>query len=160
MSLLDIQAYLDTHRHLSDAIEGLTAEQRRWKERPESWSVTEVLTHLLDHNLIVSFRIREILADSPVQLPGFNQDNWVNGQHGNESDAADILDTYRALIHYNALLLRRLSAEDLEKTGRSHKGDTVGIPEIVAGFIKHAHHHIGQIERVVGAQAKLQSEAR
>lgn len=158
MSQIDTQAYLDTHLYLEKAIEGLSAEALRWKEKPESWSVTEVLTHLLDHNLVVSFRIREILAASAAQLPGFNQDQWVNGQRGNESNAQEILETYQALLRFNRLLFGRLTEEDLVKTGINHKGVTVQIPEIVAGFIKHVHHHIGQIERVKQAWAQVKQQ--
>ncbi|QRG65172.1 DinB family protein [Brevibacillus choshinensis] len=158
MSQIDIQAFLQTHSHLHSAIEGLSDVELRWKARPEAWSVTEVLTHLLDHHLIVSFRIREILADSPVQLPGFQQDNWVNGQHGNTSHAEEILDTYKALLHYNSLLFKRLTEADLQKNGINQKGDTVRIPDIVGAFIKHVHHHIGQIDRIKQSQAALLTE--
>lgn len=33
-------------------------------------SVTEVLAHLADHSIVVSFRIRDILAGTEVQLLG------------------------------------------------------------------------------------------
>lgn len=153
MSHIDKKAYLDLHRHLVTAIQGLTEEQLHWKERPESWSVTEVLTHLLDHHIVVSFRIRDVLASTGVQLPAFNQDNWVSGQKANESNPVDILEAYRALLGYNALLFGRLTPDDLQKTGINHKGDTVSVVDIAAGFIKHVHHHLGQIERIKGAQA-------
>jgi len=153
MSQIDKKAYLDLHHHLVTAIQGLTEEQLHWKERPESWSVTEVLTHLLDHNIVVSFRIRDVLASTTVQLPAFNQDNWVSGQKANESDPVEILEAYRALLGYNALLFGRLTPADLQKTGINHKGDTVSVVDITAGFIKHVHHHLGQIERIKQAQA-------
>ncbi len=156
MSQIDIQAYLDTHSHLVQAIEGLSEERLRWKAAPESWSVTEVLAHLLDHNLVVSFRIRDILGDTTARLPAFNQDNWVSGQKANESDAGEILETYRALLRYNSLLFGKLTETDLEKTGINFKGETVRIVDIAAGFIKHVHHHIAQIERVKRAQADLE----
>ncbi|WP_289141387.1 DinB family protein [uncultured Brevibacillus sp.] len=153
MSQIDIQAYLDLHGQLTEAIKGLTKEELHWKQKAESWSVTEVLTHLLDHHIVVSFRIRDVLAGTTVQLPAFNQDQWVNGQKGNQSDSEDILETYRSLLQYNAKLFGRLAPEELEKTAINHKGDTVRVIDIAAGFIKHVHHHLGQIERIKQAQA-------
>ncbi|GED66983.1 hypothetical protein BRE01_06850 [Brevibacillus reuszeri] len=153
MSQIDIQAYLDLHAHLAEAIKGLTTEELHWKETAESWSVTEVLTHLLDHHLVVSFRIRDVLSGTTVQLPAFNQDNWVNGQKANESDPEEILQAYNALLRYNSQLFTRLAPEDAGKTGISHKGDAVRVVDIAAGFIKHVHHHIGQIDRIKQAQA-------
>jgi uncharacterized damage-inducible protein DinB len=155
MSLEQIPAYLDTHRSLVQAIDGLSQEQVRWKAAPESWSVTEVINHLTDHNIVVSFRIRDILANTTAQLPAFNQDAWVSGQKANESEIGEILEAFRALLQYNSLLFGRLTEKDWEKTGINFKGETVRITDIVAGFIKHVHYHIGQIDRIKQASAAV-----
>lgn len=148
MSRVDIGAYLDTHNQLIRAVEGLSKEQLTWKAAPESWSVTEVIAHLADHSIVVSFRIRDILADTTVRLPAFNQDAWVSGQKANAGDAADILALFGQLLRYNGLLLHRLSDCDWEKTGVNAKGETVRIADIVQGFTKHAGQHLNQIERI------------
>ncbi|WP_127530318.1 DinB family protein [Paenibacillus kobensis] len=145
---IDVRTYLRTHEQLQQAIEGLTDEGLRWKAAPNSWSVTEVLAHLTDHNLIVSFRIREILARSEVRLPAFNQDAWVAGQKANEEHAADILAAFKSLLEYNSLLFQRLEPEDWEKTGTNAKGETVTLSAVVRGFIAHLEHHLLQIARI------------
>lgn len=112
--VIDIGPYIDTNKQLRAAIEGLTDEQLKWKEHQDKWSVTEVLSHLTDHNIVVSFRIREIISGSTVQLPAFGQDAWVSSAKANEGEALEILDAFQALLTYNSLLFRRLSP----KTGR------------------------------------------
>ena len=86
---------------------------------PDKWSVTEVLSHLTDHNIVVSFRIREIISGSTVQLPALGkmlgQDAWVSSAKANEGEAFEILDAFQALLTYNSLLLRRLSPQDGRK---------------------------------------------
>ncbi|MFB5675269.1 DinB family protein [Paenibacillus terreus] len=158
MSQVDIQAYLDTHNKLVDATAGLNKEQLTWKAAPESWSVTEVLAHLADHNIVVSFRVRDTLAGTTARLPAFDQDAWVSGQKANDGEAADILALFEHLLQYNALLFRRLTDEDWEKTAVNAKGDTVRAADIVAGFTRHVHHHLGQIERIKQASAAAFSE--
>jgi uncharacterized damage-inducible protein DinB len=153
MSQIDLQAYLDLHRLLEEAIEGLDERQLTWKPSPASWSVTEVLTHLLDHHLVVSFRIRDILAGTTAKLAVFHQDQWVSGQKGNQSRAADILEAYRALLRYNSLLFQRLDEQEWAKTGVNFKDETVSVASVVTGFINHVHHHLGQIERIKKAQS-------
>ncbi|RXZ78824.1 DinB family protein [Paenibacillaceae bacterium] len=152
MSNTTIQAFLDTHKQLVQAIEGLSDAELQWKQTPEKWSVTEVLTHLVDHSIVVSFRIRDILAGTTVKLPAFGQDAWVSGQHANSGNTADILAAFQALLHYNGILLTRLTDEDWNLTAISHKGDTVRIGDIVRGFAAHVHNHLGQIERIRQAQ--------
>jgi hypothetical protein len=153
LSIIDIEAYLDTPKHLKLAIEGLSPEDLIWKPSPTAWSVTEVLGHLADHNIVVSFRIRDLLSDTKVQLPAFNQDHWVGGQKTNEGQAADILALFSALLQYNSLLFNRLTEEDWKKSAVSHKGDPIQAADIVAGFTRHVHHHIGQIDRIKQALA-------
>lgn len=146
---IDVEGYLDTGEQLASAIAGLTAEQLKWKGAPGQWSVTEVLAHLADHHIVVSFRIRDILADTNVRLPAFNQDAWVAGQHANDGRAEDILNAFKALLTYNALLLRRLTPADADKTGVNAQGAILTVPLIVAAFIKHVQTHLAQIARTI-----------
>lgn len=148
MSNTQISVYLDTHQQLLQAIAGLTEEELRWKADPASWSVTEVLAHLADHSIVVSFRIRDILAGTTAQLPAFNQDAWVSGQYANSGNAADSLELFRSLLHYNSLLLYRLDAADWEKSGINFKGETVKIADIVGSFTAHVQTHLAQIGRI------------
>lgn len=148
MSEVDIQLYLDTHLQLTQAIAGLTEEQLKWKENEAKWSVIEVLSHLTDHNIVVSFRLRDILADTKAQLPAFDQDRWVAGQRSNDGNAADILNAFWALLQYNGLLFGRLSEGDFDKSGVNFKGESVRVRDIIAGFTKHVQNHLGQIERI------------
>ncbi|WP_223066888.1 DinB family protein [Paenibacillus caui] len=153
MSDVNIGAFLDTYEQLLAAAAGLDEEQLSWKQAPEVWSVKEVLSHLVDHSIVVSFRIRDILAETTVRLPAFNQDAWVSGQHANDGDAASLLDTFYALLLNNARLFRRLSAAEWEKTGVNAKGETVSVADIAGLFIRHVQTHLGQIERIKQAAA-------
>lgn len=155
MSEFPIEAFVNTHDQLLAAVAGLSEDQLQWKQAPHIWSVQEVLSHLVDHSIVVSFRIRDILAGTTAQLPAFNQYAWVNGQYSNEGRAEDMLEAFRALLHYNSLLLRRLSGADTAKTGINVKGETVSVSDIVNGFTRHVQNHLGQIERIKLAAAPV-----
>lgn len=148
MTQVNFEAFLNTHGQLVSAIDGLSEEQTAWKPKPESWSVLEVLSHLVDHSIVISFRIRDILAGTEAQLPAFNQDAWVSGQYANAGKVADVLQAFHALLLYNSLLLSRLDGTDLEKTGVNAKGETVTITDIVEGFTRHVQRHLEQIDRI------------
>ncbi|TVY04248.1 DinB family protein [Cohnella terricola] len=152
MSNENIQAFRETHEKLVHAIQGLSEEELVWKQAPEKWSVTEVLSHLADHSIVISFRIRDILADTTSSLPAFGQDAWVKGQHANLGNAADILAFFHAILQYNALLLDRLTEEEWGKSALNFKGDQVRILDIVRGFAAHVENHLGQISRIRHAQ--------
>jgi len=147
MSKVDLEAFLNTHGQLVNAVQGLSEEQLKWKPAPTAWSVQEVVSHLVDHSFVISFRIRDILAGTTVQLPAFAQDAWVSGQHSNRGNLSDILDVFHAILEYNSLLIERLSDDELEKTGVNFKGETVSVKTIIQGFTRHVQGHLGQIER-------------
>ncbi|PQP90813.1 DinB family protein, partial [Paenibacillus sp. AR247] len=93
------------------------------------------------------------LAGTTAQLPAFEQDAWVSGQHANQGGTPDILDAFHALLTYNTLLLQRLTPEDLAKNGVNPRGQTVSVADLVNGFIRHVENHLGQIERIKQAAA-------
>ncbi|MCG7409260.1 DinB family protein [Paenibacillus sp. ACRRX] len=144
----DMESYLSTYGKLKQAIEGLTDEELTWKAAPHQWSVTEVLAHLVDHSVIVSFRIREILSGSDVRLPFFSQDPWVAGQKANDGAAADALQVFKALLEYHSLLLQRLTPDDWSKTGINWKDESISLATVIQAFITHVETHLAQIARI------------
>jgi hypothetical protein len=147
-STIDIQSYKDTYHKLKAAVEGLTEEQLKWKPAPDKWSVTEVLSHLADHSIVFSFRIRKLISEQDAPLPPFQQDPWVSESRANEGSASDILDVFAALLNYNHLLFDRLSADAWSKTGINFKGEEVSLLQSFQAFIKHVDTHLRQIDRI------------
>ncbi|CAN7711983.1 DinB family protein [Paenibacillus sp. LjRoot56] len=147
----DLSAYLHTHQQLQEAIQGLSEGQLVWKPALDKWSVTEVLSHLADHNIVVSFRIRAIISGSSAILPAFDQDPWVSSAKANEGLASDILVLFQSLLVYNHELFGRLSPDDWEKTGVNFKGQTLTLKDVVNSFIAHVQVHLAQIARIKNA---------
>ncbi|MGI2297062.1 DinB family protein [Paenibacillus sp. GXUN7292] len=148
MSHLRIDSYLNTYSQLTAAIQNLSEEQLKWKPAPASWSILEVLTHLVDHSIVISFRARDVLAATENRLPIFGQDEWVSGQYANEGKAEDVLSVYNSLLQYNSLLFARLGEEDWNKSAANFKGDQVSVASIIDGFAAHVQNHLGQISRI------------
>ncbi|UQZ82300.1 DinB superfamily protein [Paenibacillus konkukensis] len=151
--VIDLAAYTDTYRQLKEAIAGLSEEQLKYKPAPDKWSVTEVLSHLADHSIVFSFRVRKIISEDNAQLAAFQQDPWVSRSRANKGSASDILDAFGALLAYNKLLFQRLSAEDWARSGANFKGETVTLESSLLAFIRHVQTHLGQIERIKSALA-------
>ncbi|MFD0692964.1 DinB family protein [Paenibacillus sp. GCM10027628] len=147
-SLIDLQLFTNTYEQLRLATQGLSDEQLKWKASEKKWSVIEVISHLVDHSIVTSFRIRQIVAESDVKLPAFDQDPWVSRSKANESSLDEVLAVYQALLTYNALFFKRLSAEDWERTGVNVKGKTFKLSELYEAFVNHVQVHLAQIDRI------------
>ena len=143
-----INSFLNAYAEIEKEIANVAPELLKWKPSEAAWSITEVITHLVDHSIVVSFRLREIVANSPVRLPAFDQDAWVSGQRANEEELAHVLAAAHALVRYNAYLISRLDASEWTKTGINAKGEPVSIAEIIPAFVNHIERHLGQIRRI------------
>ncbi|MBD2844260.1 DinB family protein [Paenibacillus sp. IB182496] len=144
---LHLDAYRQSFALLEQAVAGLTREELGYKPSPVKWSVTEVLAHLTDHYLVVSFRIREVLSRSAVRLPAFRQDEWVEGQHAADGDATDYLALFGALHAFHTRLFERLAPEAWTLDGINAKGERVSLEAIIAAFSAHLKLHLAQIGR-------------
>lgn len=145
---IDLSEYLQIYELLRQKTIDIPKEQLHWKKNDKSWSIAEVLTHLLDHLFVVNFRLREVLAGSSVKLPAFNQDEWIKGQYANDGNVEEVLETYRAVLNYNAQLLKRLTSDDWNKSGINPQNKHVTVEEIIQSFISHVKLHLKQIQRI------------
>ncbi len=64
-------------RQLARLIKGVTKKRLARRPSPEKWSVTEILAHLADVEIVQGFRIRLILGSSGIAIQGFDQDVWA-----------------------------------------------------------------------------------
>jgi hypothetical protein len=148
MAFYDEVAYKATLASIKQYVNGLTDEEISWKPSTTAWSIKEIVQHLIDHHLVVSFRIRTLLSlDEPAQFVSFNQDNWVNEQHANLSTITELFAIYEHLIHFNSGLFDRLSEQQFAKQAINFKGELVTVTQIIEGLVSHVNHHLAQIER-------------
>jgi len=145
--------YEQAYVALKQEIAGLNDAQLHWKEAPEKWSVAEVLSHLADHSLVVSFRIRHVLAGGEAPVPMFAQDSWVSGSYANQGDISDTLEILDALLRYNGKLLDRISDADWTKEGITPKGATVVLSGMIDSFVAHVQRHVQQVGRIKASYA-------
>lgn len=149
-----IHYYEQTAVKIRQSVEGISEQLITWKPGPDKWSIQEIVGHLMDSNIVNSYRIRKIISEPVTPIVTFAHEEWVNEQQFNETPLAEILDAYDALTRYNALLLKKLTEEQWRKYGMKVE-EQISIAHIIDKFIcNHVEKHLGQIER-----NKMQYEA-
>lgn len=137
---------------LRSTVEGLSSEQATRAEGPGKWSVTDVVAHLSDLELVYAVRIRTMLSgtagDAP--LPVLAQDAWVERVHRRES-LAELLDHFAYHRHMNLTLAARLSDEELERAGSHPDYGRITIRDAFGRIERHDLKHLAQIERIKAA---------
>jgi hypothetical protein len=64
-------------KNLERLIEGAAPAKLRKRPAPEKWSAAEILAHLADAKIVVSWRLRSILGGLGTPIQAFDQGAWV-----------------------------------------------------------------------------------
>ncbi|HUJ75569.1 MAG TPA: DinB family protein [bacterium] len=66
-----------TPRQISRIIKGVSRRKLAVRTIPDKWSVTEILAHLADSEMVYGYRIRIILEAENPPIQATNQDKWA-----------------------------------------------------------------------------------
>ncbi|USB33164.1 DinB family protein [Paenibacillus sp. YPG26] len=142
-----IYNYQQTAVKIRQSVEGLPGDLLTWKPDAKAWSIQEIVGHLIDSNIINSYRIRKIISEPVTQIVTFQHESWVSNQQFGDTDISEMLNAYEAITRYNGLLLSKLSEEEWEKYGLKQE-EPITVAHIIDKFIcNHVDKHLGQIER-------------
>ena len=120
-------------------------------EAPGKWSVTHVVMHLADSEIVGAFRFRMVLAHEQPSIPGYDQDLWANHLKYGEADLAAALDQFSGLRTANLRLLTGTSATERERFGIHSERGEESIGKMIRMYAGHDLVHLRQINRIMRA---------
>jgi hypothetical protein len=141
-----------TPKKLEQLIRRRTAAKLRKRPSPEKWSVSEIIAHLADNELVRGWRIRQILGAPGTPIQAFDQDAWAVACHYGKQDAHESLVNFRAMRECNQALLKVLEPEQWKNYGMHAERGRESIEHIVRMAAGHDINHIQQIERILASE--------
>jgi len=141
-------------RKISKLVKGISRKKLAKRPAPDKWSITEILAHLADTEIVQGFRVRMILGASGTPIQGFDQDEWAKYSDYAKHDPALSLKAYSVMRERTVLLLESLPAEAWERYGmHSERGkETVTrVAEMMAG---HDLNHLKAIREILKGSSK------
>jgi DinB superfamily len=148
---LKIQA--TTPRKIKSLIQSHSAAALRKRPAPDKWSVAEIVTHLVDTDIVGGYRMRFILGSPGTPIQAFDQDVWASAGHYAARDAHESLEHFASLRAANLAMLETLTPEQWQHFGMHSERGQETIQHIVTMFAGHDLNHLKQIEAIV-ADAK------
>jgi len=143
-----------TAKKLGRLIKGVPTAKLRKRPAPEKWSVSEILAHLADTEIVCGFRIRMILGAPGTPIAAFDQDSWVTSGHYEKRDPRKSIEQFRTLREANLALLKTLKPEQWKHFGiHSERGEET-VEHIVRMFAGHDINHLHQIEQILSSKGK------
>ena len=100
-----------TAKKLGQLIKGVPSSKLRKRPAPDKWSVSEILAHLADAEIVGGFRMRLILGAPGTPVVGFDQDAWVTSGHYDKRDPRKSIEQFRTVREANLALLKSLTPE-------------------------------------------------
>src|SRR5271163_1997630 len=75
-----------TAKKLERLIKGVSTGKLRKRPAADKWSVSEIVAHLGDAEIVLGFRMRLILGAPGTPIAAFDQDAWVVSGHYEKRD--------------------------------------------------------------------------
>jgi uncharacterized damage-inducible protein DinB len=140
-----IREYLAGGPKLTQAIWGLSREELHTRPADGSWSIHQIVTHLLESDLIGSDRMKRVACMDKPLLVAFDETAFAN------LPGVDLIDTFIAadLLHRNrqltATILDSLPNNAWDRIGIHTEVGAVSLATLLEKFIGHLDHHLAFI---------------
>jgi hypothetical protein len=138
-----------TAKKLERLIKGVPAAKLRKRPGAEKWSVSEILAHLADAEIVGGFRMRLILGAPGTPVAAFDQNAWVISGHYEKRDPRKSLEQFRVVREANLGLLKSLKPEQWKHYGMHAERGQETIEHIVRMFAGHDLNHLRQVEEIL-----------
>ena len=133
-------------RQIARLVKGIS--RKKLLERPASnkWSVTEILAHLADSEIVYGFRIRLILEAGGPPIQGIDQDAWARFSDYAKHDPVLSLESFRTNRKRLVLLLKSLLQESWDLHGMHSERGKETVTRVVEMLAGHDLNHMMQIK--------------
>ena len=136
-------------KKLAALIRGKTRKQLSRRPAPDTWSIAEIMAHLADAELAISWRLRQVLSNNAIPIQAYDQDLWARTFDYSRRDPRQSLNTFRVLREANLALLKSVPRKLWDNYGihQERGNETVShIMQMVAG---HDLNHLRQVEAIL-----------
>src|SRR5262245_19507147 len=137
-----IEKYAQGGQQLRDSFAGLSQPQLNAFPVPGTWSIQQIVIHMMDSDLIGSDRMKRVAAEDHPTLIGYNETAFANTLFYDQLDpqvACDVFDKNRQLT---AEILRRLPEASFDRTGSHNEYGEVTLGKLLKTYVEHLDHHL------------------
>ena len=137
-----IEGYAAGADVLSKSIQSLDRADLLAFPVPGTWSIQQIVLHMMDSDLIASDRMKRIAAEDHPTLIGYNETAFAKTLAYDHIPAQDACEVFRLNRRITAELLRRLPDAAFQKTGFHNERGELTLEHLVSDYIEHLDHHL------------------
>jgi uncharacterized damage-inducible protein DinB len=134
---------------LTKLIRGLTPKQLKWQPEAGKWSITEILAHLADTEIVASWRLRSVLGENGTTIQAYDQNAWAAVFQYRKRAAKASLALFRTLRENNHAMLKEIPRDKWDNYGMHQERGKETVSHLTRMFAGHDVNHVLQVERIV-----------
>lgn len=146
MTTADIDRYESQAAELHRWVDGLTAADLDAHPVPGTWSMRELLAHMLDSDLVYGHRMRKVAAEKRPLMMGYDETLWAATPALQVGDAHTIATIFELHRRWIASFLRALPVEAWSREGIHSERGVVTIATLLSSMLNHVTHHARFVE--------------
>lgn len=141
-----LQQAADQIERLQTVLGGISDAEAGVQHPPYTWTIKQVVGHLIDAERIFADRILRFSARDPQPQPGMEQDPYVANQDYESPQLASLLEELLLCRRANLYLLRRLKPAAWELQGIA-SGCSFTVRALIWILVGHIQHHLTILEK-------------
>lgn len=137
-----IDRYADGPASLRDAVADLGPADLDAFPVPGTWSIRQIVAHLVDSDLIASHRMKRVAAEENPLLIGYDESAFARSLSYEGEPLGELLDLFALNRAQTARILRALPDETFGRRGVHNERGIVRLGQLVGDYAEHLEHHL------------------
>jgi uncharacterized damage-inducible protein DinB len=127
---------------LRDAVAGLTPGQLNATPIPATWSIQQIIVHLMDADLIWTDRAKRVIAEDHPTLLAYDQSRFAAALHYELWPADEAITIFELNRKNFAKVLRALPDAALQRKGMHNEAGEMSLADMLPRIVRHVEHHL------------------
>ncbi len=136
---------IDSQKEFEMILRNLPKEKGDFAYAEGKWTLKELIQHIIDTERVFCYRALCFARNDKTELPGFDQDIFVDNSEANKRDYYDLLDEMQILREGTILLYQSFSEEVLLRKGIASENE-ISVRALGYLFSGHQIHHLNVVK--------------
>ena len=137
-----VEKYVAAATIPAGGIRGLTAEELNSFPVPGTWSIQQVIFHLMDSDLICSDRMKRVIATDSPPLLAYDETAFAKNLHYESLDPVMACEIFRLNRLMTGSILKKLPDATFARAGMHTERGRETLEELVRIYTGHVDHHM------------------
>jgi uncharacterized damage-inducible protein DinB len=137
-----IEQYARGGAKLAEALRGLSKPELNARPIPGTWSIQQIVIHLMDSDLIASDRMKRVIAEENPTIIGFDETKFAEKLLYDEQSLEEAVTIFTLNRRNTAKILRGQPDSAYQRKGTHNERGPVTLLQLLETYTQHLEHHL------------------